>query len=292
MLDLVAAAFGARPVLTPPADALSETVETIAASLSANPGLLAEADGVPIGSVLLDPDRSTLWLRRFAVRPDHQRHGIAHALVAAAVEASGSGYCELAVVAREELPSTVRFWRSQDFITSSHQPPLIEMRRPVGPIDGFDRVVGTATAMHELGVGLGKRLRAGDLVVLVGDLGAGKTTLTRGIGEGMGIRGPVTSPTFIIAREHPSVVGGPGLVHVDAYRLGGTGELDDLDLDTDLDHAVTVVEWGRNMAEGLAQSRLEIVIDRSDAPVGEDPDAEPRRVRIDAVGPRWTGVTW
>ena len=85
---------------------------------------------------------------------------------------------------------------------------------------------------------------AGDLVILSGDLGAGKTTLTQGIGAGLGVRGEITSPTFVIARVHPSLVGGPPLVHVDAYRLGGIDELDDLDLDTSLDDAVTVVEWG------------------------------------------------
>ena len=101
-------------------------------------------------------------------------------------------------------------------------------------------------------------LAAGDLVVLTGGLGAGKTTLTQGIGEGLGVRGPITSPTFVIARVHPSLVGGPDLVHVDAYRLGGVAELDDLDLDASLDEAVTVVEWGHGLAEGLAEDHLEV----------------------------------
>ncbi len=131
-----------------------------------------------------------------------------------------------------------------------------------------------------LGRVLGSLLRAGDMVVLTGDLGAGKTTLTQGIGEGLGVRGPVTSPTFVIARVHPSTVGGPALVHVDAYRLGGLDELDDLDLDTSLDSAVTVVEWGAGLAEGLADSRLEVVIERTvgDAPIGDELD--PRRVSL------------
>jgi len=101
-------------------------------------------------------------------------------------------------------------------------------------------------------------LKAGDLLVLTGDLGAGKTSLTQGIGAGLGVRGPITSPTFVIARVHPSLVGGPDLVHVDAYRLGGFAELEDLDLDTSLEEAVTVVEWGHGVAEQLSEVYLEV----------------------------------
>nr|WP_308103317.1 tRNA (adenosine(37)-N6)-threonylcarbamoyltransferase complex ATPase subunit type 1 TsaE [Actinocorallia sp. API 0066] len=143
----------------------------------------------------------------------------------------------------------------------------------------------TAERMHALGVGLGERLRAGDVVVLSGGLGAGKTTLTRGIGEGLGVRGPVTSPTFVIARVHPSLVDGPPLVHVDAYRLGGFAEVDDLDLDADLAHAVTVVEWGEGLVEGLAEDRLEIRMTR----IG---DGESREVAVSGVGARWAGWSW
>ena len=125
----------------------------------------------------------------------------------------------------------------------------------------------------ELGRLVGMRLRAGDLVILSGDLGAGKTTLMRGIGEGMGVRGPVTSPTFVIARRHPSQVGGPDLVHADAYRLGSAAEFEDLDLSAD--DAVLCVEWGRERAEGLSERRLEIDI----AVAGEG-----RRVVIRGVG--------
>ncbi len=119
---------------------------------------------------------------------------------------------------------------------------------------GIDEVVGVATAeqMRTLGRRLAGLLRAGDLVVLSGSLGAGKTTLTQGIGAGLGVRGPVTSPTFVIARQHPSLRGGPGLVHADAYRLGSRAEVDDLDLDTDLAAAITVVEWGEGLVEDLA----------------------------------------
>ena len=101
-------------------------------------------------------------------------------------------------------------------------------------------------------------------MILTGDLGAGKTTLTQGIGQGLGVRGDVTSPTFVISRVHPSLDDGPPLVHVDAYRLGGAAELDDLDLDTDIDDAVTVVEWGEGLAESLSIDRLELSLTRSD----------------------------
>jgi tRNA threonylcarbamoyladenosine biosynthesis protein TsaE len=100
------------------------------------------------------------------------------------------------------------------------------------------------------------------------------------------VRGDVTSPTFVISRVHPSLAGGPALVHVDAYRLGGLPELDDLDLDTSLDDAVTVVEWGTGVAESLAEDRLEVDIRRAR---GDEAD-ETRTVRITAVGPRWSGV--
>jgi tRNA threonylcarbamoyladenosine biosynthesis protein TsaE len=144
--------------------------------------------------------------------------------------------------------------------------------------------VRTAEEMRALGRALAGRLRAGDLVVLAGPLGAGKTTLTQGIGDGLGVRGPVTSPTFVIARVHPPLAGGPPLVHVDAYRLGSVAEVDDLDLDTDADRAVTVVEWGEGLVEMLADDRLEITIGR---PAGAAPDDETRIVRLAGTGPRW-----
>lgn len=140
--------------------------------------------------------------------------------------------------------------------------------------------------MHELGRRLGAVLRAGDLVVLSGPLGAGKTTLVQGIGAGMAVRGPVTSPTFVIARVHPALAGGPGLVHVDAYRLGSVAEVDDLDLDASLDDCVTVVEWGEGLVEGLAADRLDISIEMS--PAGADRDW--RTVGMTGIGQRWESV--
>src|SRR3984957_16886396 len=181
--------------------------------------------------------------------------------------------------------------------------------------------VATAAQMRSLGRSLATVLRAGDLVLLSGGLGAGKTTLTKGIGDGLNVRGPITSPTFVIARVHPPLGSTaatgelrPALVHADAYRLGSVLELDDLDLDTDTAASVTVVEWGGGLAEGLATDRLEITITpvKADAPVVDDPvvseaaddgdgagrprdvddptvDA-PRAVRISPVGVRWEGI--
>jgi len=113
---------------------------------------------------------------------------------------------------------------------------------------------------HGWGARLGALLTAGDLLVLSGELGAGKTTLVQGIADGLGVRGPITSPTYVIARVHASLHGGPELVHVDAYRLAGLAELDDLDLDTSLDEAVTVVEWGHGLAELLSDDYLEVTL--------------------------------
>ncbi|SED63368.1 tRNA (adenosine(37)-N6)-threonylcarbamoyltransferase complex ATPase subunit type 1 TsaE [Ruania alba] len=148
-----------------------------------------------------------------------------------------------------------------------------------------------AEATTAFGRQLAGVLRAGDLVILTGDLGAGKTTLTQGIGDGLGVRGRVASPTFIIAREHQPVGAGPGLIHVDAYRLTSIAEVDALDLDSSLEESVTVVEWGAGLVEGLAQDRLEIHLERprggTAAEAGED---QPRRVQLRPVGQRWTGV--
>lgn len=282
VLAVIRESFGARPVLEPPADASAETVESVRGRLAEHGGLLVRLDGAPVGALLFDAVGETLFLRRFGVVPAAQGRGVAGDLVAAAMAAADErGTVEVAVVARAELPGTVRFWKRQGFEVTAEQSPYIELRRGLGVKPAPD-----ADAMRKLGADMATRLRAGDLVLLVGDLGAGKTTFTQGLGEGLGVRGPVTSPTFVIARVHPSEVGGPPLVHVDAYRLGGLDELDDLDLDASLDDAVTVVEWGEGIAEGLAESRLEVRIGR-----GDSVDDESRTVRINGVGPRWEGTS-
>ncbi len=159
------------------------------------------------------------------------------------------------------------------------------MRPEVCLADGFTelRVRGGGTVSlatvedtMDFGAQLGRQLRAGDVVVLSGPLGAGKTALTKGIAAGMDVEGPVTSPTFVLARVHRATrPGAPALVHVDVYRLldhaGAdlTAELDSLDLDTDLDDAVAVVEWGQGLAERLSEHHLSVTLDRH-------PDSETR----------------
>ena len=128
-----------------------------------------------------------------------------------------------------------------------------------------------------LGRDLAELLRPGDLVVLVGPLGAGKTALTQGLGAGLGVREPVTSPTFVIARVHSG--GRVPLVHVDAYRLGSVADVDDLDLDVTVADSVTVVEWGQGLVEQLADEHLEVRIDRGDDDV--------RVVTLVPHGPGW-----
>jgi tRNA threonylcarbamoyladenosine biosynthesis protein TsaE len=162
-----------------------------------------------------------------------------------------------------------------------------------------DVAVATAADMQGLGERLAALLRPGDLVVLTGPLGAGKTTLVQGIGRGLHVRGPVTSPTFVIARVHPALDGtGPALVHADAYRLGSRAEVDDLDLDADLGSSVTVVEWGEGLVEDLADSYLEVTITMTGPAAGPDagepwePEepgepGEPREVKLAGRGRRW-----
>ena len=150
------------------------------------------------------------------------------------------------------------------------------------------RTISTPEEMHELGLDIGRELRAGDVLVLTGPLGAGKTTLTRGIGEGLQVRGPVTSPTFVLARTHPSLIGGAPLVHVDAYRLNSAVELDDLDID--FANSVVVVEWGAGMLDGIVDSWLDVVIERPEGgqagELGEEL-IEPRQVTLTGHGSRW-----
>ena len=155
-------------------------------------------------------------------------------------------------------------------------------------------VVPTAADMKELGARLARLLRAGDLVVLSGDLGAGKTTLTQGLGAALDVRGRIASPTFVISRVHPSQHEGPALVHVDTYRMADTAEVADLDLDESVAESITVVEWGAGLVEALAPDRLELVLTRTtEVPPLADPDdpsAAVREVRVTGVGPRWSGV--
>ena len=156
-----------------------------------------------------------------------------------------------------------------------------------------------ADQTRALGEDLGRILAAGDLVMLSGGLGAGKTTLTQGIGVGMGVRGRVASPTFIVARVHPSLRGGPDLIHADAYRITDLNDLETLDLDSSLDESVTVVEWGDGKTEAMSADRLVIEVRRASGGqatrVGNAIDLEHmddghRRIILRAHGHRWDGV--
>ncbi len=142
--------------------------------------------------------------------------------------------------------------------------------------------ISCAEEMHDLGAKIGAQLKSGDLILLNGDLGAGKTVLVQGIAKALGIEG-VTSPTFVISKNYPGVL---PLIHVDVYRLLDSGKaalfLDDLDLDSDRENSVTVIEWGGAESARLSDQRLEITIDRSD---------DVRKVSFNCVGERWTGFS-
>lgn len=282
VLAVIKAAFGARPPLDPPTDALLEDVDSVRTELAGGGGLLATLDGVPVGCVLLAPAPEALWLRRFGVVPRAQGRGVAAALVEAALEAA-VGWPEAAVLAREELPETATFWERHGFVRDGGRSPYVVLRRALAT--SYD--VPDADAMRALGARVARGLAAGDVVVLTGELGAGKTTFTQGLGEGLGVRGGVTSPTFVIARVHPSLGDGPPLVHVDAYRLaGGLDEMEDLDLDVSLPESVIVVEWGEGKVEELTDDRLRVGIHRA---VGDTTD-EVRRVTVTGLGERWAGA--
>lgn len=172
----------------------------------------------------------------------------------------------------------------------------------------------TAEQTQELADKLAGLLRAGDLIILSGELGAGKTTFTQGLGRGLGVRAGIISPTFVLVRIHPNLPdgpnpGGPDLVHVDAYRLASPGEIDDIDLENTMDSSVTVVEWGVDRVEHLAASRLEITLLRASGGAlphssggsvdsvdfaatfdAETDDDEPRTLCLTACGPRWDKI--
>lgn len=163
----------------------------------------------------------------------------------------------------------------------------------------FQVSTSDADQTRSLGEDLGRVLAAGDLVMLSGGLGAGKTTLTQGIGIGMGVRGRVASPTFIVARVHPSLSGGPDLIHADAYRIKDLSDLETLDLDSSLDEAVTVVEWGEGKTEAMSDERLSIEVRRASGGQAETDgdiidlehmDDGRRVIVLRAHGHRWDGV--
>ena len=147
----------------------------------------------------------------------------------------------------------------------------------------FNSVIETTEEMMSLGESISQVLTAGDLVLLIGPLGAGKTTLTRGVGKGLRAIGNVSSPTFVIARIHKRENSDVPLVHVDAYRLGSPSELDDLDIP--FSQAIVLVEWGKGLTDGIADNWLEIEIARDTTGVSET-----RTIQITGFGPRWQQV--
>ena len=142
----------------------------------------------------------------------------------------------------------------------------------------FDVRTETADETRAVGASLAHLLKAGDMVILVGDLGAGKTTLVQGLGAALGVRGRVTSPTYIVSRVHRSQKGGPDLIHVDAYRVEDDLDMETVDLEASLEDSVTVVEWGQGKADRLSADRFELTLQFD----GEDEDA--RKISLVALG--------
>lgn len=267
-------AFAGRPVLDPPSTALDETVESVGKALAEHGGLLATYAGEPVGALLFSDEGSLLGLHRVGVLERARHHGVARLLAdAAAVAAGERGKSGLVLEARQELPATIAFWQRNGYLEVDRDGPRLRMVRMLP----LRRTLATAEDTRAIGERLGPVLRAGDLLILTGDLGAGKTTFTQGLGDGLAVRGPVTSPTFVIARVHPSLRNGPELVHVDAYRLGSGAELEDLDLD--LARSVVVVEWGRGMAEDLADAWWDVELER---PVGRADGLDASELDADA----------
>jgi tRNA threonylcarbamoyladenosine biosynthesis protein TsaE len=285
MVEVIHAAFGARPPLNPPSTAIAETPASLAATLARSTGIYAEVGDRPAGALLVVPTApGVATFQRVSVHPDFQRHGIASALVSAAEElAARVGHRRVELFARSEFGRLITFWEHRGYTVDRPAPHGVVLAKDLPAVV----MVPTGAAMQDLGERLAALLRPGDLLIATGDLGAGKTTLTQGLGRGLGTAGPVISPTFVLSRIHAARDGRPALVHVDAYRLHSAAELDDLDLDATLAESVTVVEWGAGLAEGLAQDRLEIEIAIRPAP---DADDDVRIVALHGVGPRWAGV--
>lgn len=279
MVQVIHAAFGARPAVDPPSTAGEETLASVAAAVAAGSGVYATVDNRPAGAIILEVAAGVVTLRRVSVHPDFQRHGIAGAMVCEAeLLAAEAGARTIELSARAEFPELIGYWRRRGFTIAERRVHDVLLQRRVP----LSVQVPTGAAMHRLGVGLSQWLRAGDVIIAAGELGAGKTTLTQGIGDGLNVDGPIISPTFVLSRVHRAHDTGPALVHVDGYRLSGVDELEDLDLEESLGRSVTVVEWGDGLAEALSPDRLDITVLRS-----ADPSDETRTVLIDPIGQRW-----
>jgi tRNA threonylcarbamoyladenosine biosynthesis protein TsaE len=275
-------AFGNRPKVDPPPPALTETPAGVRAALAAGFGVLALIDDEPAGALIVSIDDAVAGIHRVSVRPIFQRHGVASAMVEVVLEAlSVRKVGRVELVARAEFPAVVAWWQRHGFVEVSRTGSSLRLARELA----LCVRAASADDTQAFGRRLAGVLRAGDVIIASGELGAGKTTLTQGIGAGLNVAGAVISPTFVLSRVHRAQGDGPDLVHVDAYRLGSAAELDDLDLDASAEDSVTLVEWGTGIAEGLASDRLEIDIRRS-----LDPTDETRWIFVTGVGPRWSGV--
>lgn len=279
VLGLIRAAFLARPVIGARPEALTDDLGSVRARLGHGTGYLALVDAEPVGLVMAAPQQSVMRLGRVGVLPPFREQGIASFLVEVVLDhLAATGADRVQLLARKEFPRISAWWGRHGFAPAGEEGDCLVLARSL-PVAVE---VPDAAAMRRLGTRLARVLRAGDLVIATGDLGAGKTTLAQGIGAGLEVAGPVISPTFVLSRVHPPLGEGPGLVHVDAYRLGSFAEVEDIDLEASLDASVTLVEWGAGVAEGLAEDRLDIDIRR-----GIDPDDDTRWVFLTGVGERW-----
>lgn len=277
IVGVIHAAFGARASVSPPPPALAETSATIAAEIAEGSGVVARVAGRIVGVILVvtDDDRRAS-LRRVSVHPDFQKAGVASAMVPAADQIAASMGCRAgALVVRREFPGLLAWWQRCGYHVVRTDDLLYHLERKLPVIVR----VPDADAMRGLGRRLAAIVRSGDLIMLEGELGAGKTTFAQGFGAGLGITAPITSPTFVLSHVH-AAPDGPDLVHVDAYRLADADELDDLDLASSATEQVFLIEWGEGKAEHLAQDRLWVVIDRSS-------QSDERIVVLDGHGDRW-----
>lgn len=281
MLAVIHASFRARELLGQPPAALADTADSVLSVAERRAGVVVTIDGRIVAACVLTLDDIPI-LGRVSVLPEYQGQGVARAMVIAVIEwLAVKGYRAVDVFARVEFPRLVQMWQRRGFVSIGQQENLLRLRRVLPVVVE----VPAAADMQALGRRIAQVVRAGDVIIASGELGAGKTTLAQGIGQGLGVEGPVLSPTFVLARIHPAKGDGPQFVHVDAYRLGSVAELDDLDLLTSMDSSVTLIEWGAGIAEGLSPAWLMVDIRR-----GLDPEDDTRWVFLSAVGDRWAGV--